>query len=261
MASKTAAMGLGTGEAGQPEIRQMDRRESWCQEDVDALVNKAYESFEAANRTITALRIEISCLEHENQRLKDEVSQLEEQADDLIDERNRLQRTVVHLAASHTVSREASATPTEKSVKIPNPPVLTNGKDPEFEDWESRIRNKLKANADHYNTEVLRIAYVENRTGGKAAKHLRPRLRVNAVNPYITAEEMLKHLESIFQDPNREANSKREFRKLNMGATDKFQDFLTGIMMSRSVCFNHLQWRNSKSGPGGSIFQKIFKSL
>ncbi|KAN0069292.1 hypothetical protein V8E54_012307 [Elaphomyces granulatus] len=212
MASKTAAMGLGTGEAGQPEIRQMDRRESWCQEDVDALVNKAYESFEAANRTITALRIEISCLEHENQRLKDEVSQLEEQADDLIDERNRLQRTVVHLAASHTVSREASATPTEKSVKIPNPPVLTNGKDPEFEDWESRIRNKLEANADHYNTEVLRIAYVENRTGGKAAKHLRPRLRVNAVNPYITAEEMLKHLESIFQDPNREANSKREFR-------------------------------------------------
>jgi FtsZ-binding cell division protein ZapB len=45
---------------------------------------------------ITALRIEISCLEHENQRLKDEVSQLEEQADDLIDERDRLQRTVVH---------------------------------------------------------------------------------------------------------------------------------------------------------------------
>ena len=42
MASKTAAMGLGTGEAGpheQPGIRQMDRRESWCQEDVDALVN------------------------------------------------------------------------------------------------------------------------------------------------------------------------------------------------------------------------------
>jgi len=226
-------MGLGTGEAGpheQPGIRQMDRRESWCQEDVDALVNKAYESFEAANRTTTALRIEISCLEHKNQRLKDEVSQLEEQADDLIDERDRLQRTVIHLAASHTEPRQASATPTEKSVKIPNPPVLTNGKDPEFEDWESRIRNKLKANADHYNTEVLRISYVENRTGGKAAKHLRPRLRVNAVNPYITAEEMLKHLESIFQDPNREANSKREFRKLNMGATDKFQDFLTDFL-------------------------------
>ena len=74
------------------------------------------------------------------------------------------------------VSREVSATPTEKSVKIPNPPVLTDGKD------ASEIRSKLKANTDHYNIDALRIAYVENRTGGKAAKHLRPRLRVNAVN-------------------------------------------------------------------------------
>ena len=116
MASETAAIGLGIGEAGPHEQprKQTDRRESWCQEDVDALVNKAYESFEAANRTITALRVEISCLEHENQRLKDEVSQREEQVDDLIDERDRLQRTVVHLAASQvgsTVSREVSAAP------------------------------------------------------------------------------------------------------------------------------------------------------
>jgi hypothetical protein len=71
----------------------------------------------------------------------------------------------------------ASVALLEKSVKLPNPPVLTDGKDPEFEDWDSRMRNKLKANADPYNTEALRIAYVENRVGGKAAKHLRPRLR------------------------------------------------------------------------------------
>ena len=109
---------------------------------------------------------------------------------------------------------------------MPNPPVLT----PEFEDWDSRMRNKLKANADHYNTEALRVAYVENRVGGKVAKHLRPRLRASAVNPDTTAEEMLKHLETISQDANKEANAKREFRKLNMRATDKFQDFLTNFL-------------------------------
>ena len=97
-------------------------------------------------------------------------------------------------------------------MKLPNPPVLT----PEFEDWDSRMRNKLKANADHYNTEALRVAYVENRVGGKVA-----------VNPDTTAEEMLKHLETISQDAN---NAKREFRKLNMRATDKFQDFLTNFL-------------------------------
>ena len=55
--------------------------------------------------------------------------------------------------------------------------------------------------AESNDTEVLRIAYVENRVGGKAAKHLRPRLRASAVNPYTASEEMLIHL------PRREQGS------------------------------------------------------
>ena len=58
-----------------------------------------------------------------------------------------------------------------------------------------------------------------NRVGGKAVRHLRP-LRVNAVNPYATTEEIL----------NKEANAKREFRKLKMRATDKFQNFLSNFL-------------------------------
>ena len=266
MASRTAATGLGMGDPSDrreswipyPTLPDSGETEGTmdyadftrlCQEDVDALfnmVNEAYASLEAANRQITTLESQNttlksqnttlgsqnSDLEVENRRLKDQVSQQEEQVDELIDERDRLQRTVINLAAEvgGTPSRGASVALPEKSVKLPNPPVLTDGKDPEFEDWDSRMRNKLKANADHYNTEALRIAYVENRVGGKAAKHLRPRLRASAVNPYTTAEEMLKHLETIFQDANKEANAKREFRKLNMRATDKFQDFLTDFL-------------------------------
>ncbi|KAN0070090.1 hypothetical protein V8E54_011671 [Elaphomyces granulatus] len=91
---------------------------------------------------------------------------------------------------------------------------------------------------------------MENGVGGKAAKHLKRRLRVNDVNTYYrrptqimtdssqknrkaptrsypwtpTAEEMLKHLETIFQDPNKEVNAKREFRKWNMRITEKFYE-------------------------------------
>ena len=68
--------------------------------------------------------------------------------------------------------------------------------------------------------ETLRIAYVGNRVGGKAARHLRPRLRVSAVSPYATTEKIL----------NKEANAKREFRELKMRATDKFQDFLSNFL-------------------------------
>jgi chromosome segregation ATPase len=211
MASKTAVIGLRTGEVtSHQQLERSDRRESCiryptlpdiadesteimdyteftrrCQEDADALydmVNEAYESFESANKTIKALKDQVNRLADENQTLRNEINRREEQADDLIEERNSMQRTIVHLAAiqANTPSRGVSAAPTEsvtaKSVKLPDPPILTDGKDPEFEDWESRMRNKLKANADHYHTEILRMAYVENRVSGKAAKHLAFRL-------------------------------------------------------------------------------------
>ena len=227
-----------------------------CQEDADALfnvVNEVYALLEAANRQITTMGSQNNDPEDENRRLKDQVSQQEDQADELIDERDRLQWTVINLAAE-VGSRGASVALPEKSVKLPNLPVLTDGKDPEFEDCGSRIRNKPKANAGYY----IRHRG-ENRTGRKAAKHLRPRLRANAINPYITAEEMLKHLESIFQDPNREANSKREFRKLDMKKVDKFQEFLTDFLYlaerqrslprctrmscTRGWCGNWRKWR------------------
>ena len=82
-----------------------------CQEDVDALFNmdnEAYASCEAANRQITTLESQNmtlrsqntknSGLEDLNRRLKDQVSQQEEQVDELIDERDRLQRTVINLS-------------------------------------------------------------------------------------------------------------------------------------------------------------------
>ena len=157
MASETAATVpvLRTDEAGphkQPRTGETNRRESWipypilpdtgepagimdyaeftrlCQEDVDALfnmVNETYASLEAANRQITTLGSQNNDLEDENRRLKAQVSQQEEQADELIDERDRLQRTVINLAAE-VGSREAPVAAPEKSVKLPNPLVLTD---------------------------------------------------------------------------------------------------------------------------------------
>ena len=128
-------MGGPSGPHEQPGIRHTARQESWipyptlpgsgetegtmdyadfmrpCQEDVDALFNmdnEAYASLEAANRQITILESQNmtlrsqntknSGLEDENRRLKDQVSQQEEKVDELIDERDRLQRTVINLS-------------------------------------------------------------------------------------------------------------------------------------------------------------------
>ena len=76
---------------------------------------------------------------------------------------------------------------TTKSAKIPDPLVFTSAEGDDIDNWLSKMRSKLTANADHYNTEALKMSYVENRVGGTASKHLAPRLRGNAVNAYTTA--------------------------------------------------------------------------
>lgn len=84
-----------------------------------------------------------------------------------------------------------STTPSARSAKLPDPPMLTDGNDPAFENWLSKMEGKLEANKDHFETEAMRMAYIESRTGGNAAKHLGPRLRATALDRFTTGHEML----------------------------------------------------------------------
>ena len=47
---------------------------------------------------------------------------------------------------------------TAKSTKLPDPPLF-EGPSQDVDNWLSRMRNKLKANKDHFPTEELKIAY------------------------------------------------------------------------------------------------------
>lgn len=59
---------------------------------------------------------------------------------------------------------------TKKSLKIPSPPMLVDGKEPRFKDWLLLMNQKLAANADHYNAPQLQMVYVASRCEGKAWK-------------------------------------------------------------------------------------------
>ena len=86
----------------------------------------------------------------------------------------------------------------QKIIKLPDPPMFTDNKDPNIDDWLSKMRSKLEANADHFLTETLRKAYVENRIGGDANKHIAPRLRKDSRNPFHTAEDIFACLFRVF---------------------------------------------------------------
>ena len=46
------------------------------------------------------------------------------------------------------------ATTNAWKTKIPDPPMLTDGKEPRFEDWLPLMTQKLTANADQFNTQL-----------------------------------------------------------------------------------------------------------
>ena len=96
------------------------------------------------------------------QRYQKQEQAQETQIQELIDERDQLSNELLH-TLRQAASRESSMQPAtpSKSTKIPDPPVLTNGSEPTFEGWLSKIKNKLKVNADHFRDEQARMAYVQ----------------------------------------------------------------------------------------------------
>src|ERR1700735_5520202 len=54
-----------------------------------------------------------------------------------------------------------------RTTRIDDPAILTDGKNPKFEDWLLYMEDKLSANADHYSTPTLRLAYLTGKRCGK----------------------------------------------------------------------------------------------
>ena len=89
--------------------------------------------------------------------------------------------------------------------------------------WESKMVRKLTANADHYLTKALRIAYVNSHVDEEAYKHLAARSRIGAQKLFATAEEIFKVLQKAYDDVNRAHTAMNKFRDLKM--TKDFNSF------------------------------------
>jgi len=101
-----------------------------------------------------------------------------------------------------------------KSTKLPDPPILTDGKEPAYDDWLAKMQSKLEANQDHFPTQALQIGYIQSRVAGTAALHINPRLRPSAANKFKSAEEIFEVLDKVFSDPDRKYTARQAYRKL-----------------------------------------------
>jgi hypothetical protein len=129
-----------------------------------------------------------------------------------------------HLQASREGTPASTVSVKTKSTKLPDPPILTDGKEPTYDDWVAKMQSKLEANEDHFPTDALKIGYVQSRVAGTAALHINPRLRPAATNKFQTAGEIFKVLEKVYGDPDRKYTARQAYRKLYQNK-DSFSTF------------------------------------
>ena len=115
--------------------------------------------------------------------------------------------------------------------------MLNDGKEVRFETWETVIRQKLEANADHYPLPVHRKLYVQSRCEGKAQLHIAPRMNPTSTMPYADADDILAHLKTVFANPNRKAEAYTSYHQLMMKLSASFIDFLAEFMqLAEEAC-------------------------
>ena len=116
--------------------------------------------------------------------MEGEIALLQKDRDEVRMERDAFSRQIAWTAMETCSRQQPAESVARKSTKIPDPPMLTDGKEPRFEDWLLLMNQKLEANADPFNTSQLRRAYVASRCEGKARKHITPQTanRLDVIN-------------------------------------------------------------------------------
>jgi hypothetical protein len=180
-----------------------------------------FDQIDSALHRLSDVEEQVKTLEAEALSQRQDAAEILIQNDDL--------RTELLNALRQNPQRPSYDRP-QKSTKLPDPPVFTDGKSMQFSDWLSRIQNKLRVNVDHYPTDGIQLAYVEGRVEGEAARHISTRLSPDSTDPYNTVQDLFDHLSAIYEDPNRVFEAKNEFKKLYMSKGQTFHEFHTKFL-------------------------------
>jgi hypothetical protein len=190
--------------------------------------NELARGVDRANEELTARFDELTTARDEALTAHDLIKQ---QRDEAIAQRDSYAYRLLKQRDSE-VSTPVMKTDSEvKTTKMPDAPMLSDGKKLRFQTWEAIIRQKLAANADHYPEPVHRMLYVQSRCEGEAQLHLAPRLGSDSTSGYKDADDMIMHLKSVLANPYR-ANEAAlaEYQVLKMKPRELFSDFLEVFM-------------------------------
>ncbi len=90
-----------------------------------------------------------------------------------------------------------------KSFKFLNSLVFINEDESTWNNWRIKIDNKLQTNVNHFIDETICIVYVIFRLEDDAAEHIFAWYHHDALHSYISIYKLLKHLEEIYENQNK----------------------------------------------------------
>ena len=173
------------------------------------------------------LHDEAETLKEEVEALKEDLAQyqgtldlLRAERDQAYEERDRAREVVRNTPtpSTHTISGK-------RSTKHPDPPILTDGKEPTFDDWSLLVQDKLQVNEDHFASPAAQAIYVISRVGGDAAGHVSAYRTGGKADYFKTPQAVIDVLSDVYADPDRERNARRVYMKLRQSQDQPFNVF------------------------------------
>ncbi len=101
-----------------------------------------------------------------------------------------------------------------KSIKFSNSSIFIDTDESTWKSWIIKISDKLDINANHYSIEKLRIVYVTFRLDDDADEQIYAKHCINALSFYLSLTKLLKHLNEIYDDQNRNRKCRCEYNAL-----------------------------------------------
>ena len=210
-----------------------------CVESWEQLEEKQKETLQIAikaqERCLTAkderdrLREKIAPLQEEVMTHEEKIHELKEA---LVREQDKNASLEADLARSRRELRESPSPSTiagKRSAKFPDPAVFTGSDDPTFEGWYFNMMDKLRTNEDHFDSEQAKAAYVIQRTGGEAVKHVNA-YRVANAGYFTTPEMVFQVLKEVYEDTDRLRKARQEYLDLKQGPKEEFASFYNKLI-------------------------------
>ena len=131
--------------------------------------------------------------------------------------------SLLRMPSEYNIPSASDRSHVARVIKIPDPNRFYADKEKDeitYEDWHLRMLSKMLINASTMPTKAAKRGYVQSCVGGYALAKLKPRLRPNATNPFVSADKMFEVLTAAFGNANQKQEDRVAYRSLNQGTRD-----------------------------------------